>query len=59
MLTLVELQERLKQIDEISLLEILDISSEDIVERFVDLIENRYDVLKEEFEEEADESDLV
>ena len=59
MLTLAELQERLKKIDEISLLEILDISSEDLVDRFVDLIENKYDILKEEFEEEDTESDLV
>ena len=59
MLTLTDLQERLKKIDEISLLEILEISSEDLVDRFVDLIENKYDTLKEEFEEEDTESDLV
>ena len=59
MLTLTDLQERLKKIDEISLLEILEISSEDLVDRFVDLIENKYDILKEEFEEEDTESDLV
>jgi hypothetical protein len=55
-LTLTDLQEKLKQIDEISLMEILEISSEDLVQRFLDKIEERYDSLIEEFEEE-DESE--
>ena len=46
-----ELQEKLKsQFDEITLLELLDISSEDIVERFSDLIEENYDKLIKEIE---------
>lgn len=51
MLTLVDLQDKLKQIDEVSLLEVLDISSEDIVDRFGDKIEERYEELQEEFQE--------
>ena len=38
MKTITDIIEELKQIDEISLLEILDISSEDILEKFKDLI---------------------
>ena len=50
-----ELKERLKQIDEISLMEILEISSEDLVDRFDDRIEQKYDILAEDFEtEESD-----
>ncbi len=56
MKTLADVINHLKRIDEISLLEVLDISSEDLVDRFVDLIEDRYEQLREEFEEEDDES---
>lgn len=52
MLTLTDLQEKLKSVDEISLMEILDISSEDLVQRFLDRIEERYDDLSEDFSEE-------
>lgn len=45
MLTLNELQERLKQIDEVTLMELLEITSEDITEKFLDKIEDRYDYL--------------
>jgi len=48
MKTLADLQEYLKTIDEVSLLEVLEISSEDIVDRFLDKIEDRYDYLKYE-----------
>ena len=51
MLTLNDVKDRLKQQDEISLLEILDISAEDIVERFSDIIENNYETLAEELED--------
>lgn len=57
-LTLTDLFEQLKQIDETSLLEVLDISSEDLVERFADLIEERFDTLVQEFpEDETTQSD--
>ena len=50
-LTITELQEKLKQIDEISLMEILEITSEDIVNKFIERIEDKYDTLIEDFEE--------
>lgn len=52
MITLADMILHLKRIDEISLLEILEISSEDLVDRFADKIEEKYDILKEDFEEE-------
>ena len=48
MLTLHDLCQKLKNIDEISLLEVLEISSEDLVERFEDKIEAKFDELSEE-----------
>jgi hypothetical protein len=55
-LTFEEVKERLTKVDEVSLLEVLDISSEDLVERFQDLIEKKLDDLAQEFEdEEVDE----
>jgi hypothetical protein len=50
-LTLPEICDRLKSIDEVSLLEILNITSEDLVERFQDLIEEKADNLEEELED--------
>ena len=48
MLTLVDVLDRLKKIDEVSLLEVLDINSTDIVDRFIDRVEERFDELQEE-----------
>lgn len=56
-LTIYELQDRLKGIDELSLLEILNIDSEEIVEKFIDKIEEKFDKLSKEYEDE-DESSL-
>jgi hypothetical protein len=51
--------QQLKQLDEISLMELLNINSEDLVDRFSDLIENdpnRYErELQQWFPEEDDE----
>jgi len=47
----------LKRIDEISLLEVLEISSEDLVDRFVDKIEEKYDQLQPEVEAEDEQSE--
>jgi len=47
-----EIKERLKQLDEITLLEVLDISSEDLVERFQDFIEEKMDELAIELEDD-------
>jgi len=51
MLTLNELQEKLKQIDEVTLMELLELTSEDITEKFLDKIEERYDYLLGEITE--------
>lgn len=51
MLTLPELVEKLKNIDEITLMERLEISSEDLVSRFIDVIENKFDELSEELDD--------
>lgn len=47
-LTTHDICDRLKNLDEISLLEVLDISSEEIVDRFNDKIEEKADELEEE-----------
>tara|TARA_R100001079_G_scaffold107209_1_gene76035 strand:+ start:1102 stop:1260 length:159 start_codon:yes stop_codon:yes gene_type:complete len=50
-LTIHDICDRLKNLDEISLLEVLDISSEDIVDRFNDRIEEKADELEEELKD--------
>ena len=45
-LTLREILERLKSLDEVELCDILSISSEDIVERFIDIIEEKIETLE-------------
>jgi hypothetical protein len=50
MITEKELKERLQQLDEISLLELLEINSEELVNRFGDKIEDRFEELSEELE---------
>jgi hypothetical protein len=54
-LTLPELKERLKSLDEVILLELLDIASEDLVETFGDIIENNYNRLLKEVDWNEDE----
>jgi len=56
-LTQYELEDRLKREDEVYLLEILDISSEEIVDRFKDRIEYYYDELVEQFDDVEEEDD--
>jgi hypothetical protein len=51
MLTLDDVCDRLKHIDEVSLLEVLDISSEDIIDRFIDKIETKFEELAEDLDE--------
>ena len=48
MLTFIDVCDRLKQQDEISILEILEITSDELVERFKDRIEENYDELAED-----------
>ncbi len=50
-LTLHDICEKLKRLPETDLLEVLEINSEDIVDRFEDLIEKRLDYLLEELED--------
>ena len=51
MLTLRDLCDKLKRLDEITLLEVLDITSEELVERFLDEIEERFDYIASELED--------
>jgi hypothetical protein len=48
-LTLNDLKDLLKALDEVTLLELLDLKSEDIVDRFEDLIEDKQEQLEKEF----------
>jgi hypothetical protein len=58
MRTLPEIKAQLKQLDEITLLELLCISGEDLVDRFEDIIEDKAEQLDNElnqwFEENAE-----
>lgn len=49
-LTFEELKEKLQRVDEVTLLELLDIRSDDIIERFEDYIEDRQEQLTKEIE---------
>ncbi len=51
-----ELKERLKRLGEIDLLEVLQIDSEQLVERFDDIIEQRAEYLAEEVDWEDDDN---
>ena len=55
-LTYAELMERLKKVDEVSLLEILDISSEDIVDKFEERISTNIEYLMAELEDEESDT---
>ena len=54
MKTFEEICEQLKETDDITLLEVLNISSEEIVERFQDLIELKLTFFQKDLEEEED-----
>ena len=47
-LTLHEFKERLMQFNELDLIELLDLTSEDILDRFEDVVEDRYEQLRKE-----------
>jgi len=56
--TIEELKEYISHnVDEVGVLELLDISAEDLVEAFHDRIEERYDKLLKELELEEEECD--
>lgn len=50
-LTLTDICDRLKQLDEITLMEVLEIDSEDLIERFMDRVEDNADMLEGELDE--------
>jgi hypothetical protein len=56
MLTFIDVCDRLKQQDEISILEVLEINAEELVDRFQDKVEEKLDYLAEDLEDEVDES---
>lgn len=56
-LTLKDILEKLKQEDEVSVVELLDLRSDDLVERFIDIVEDKLEKLREEYEDEDDEWD--
>ena len=51
-MTISDLCDKLKQVDEVSLLELLNIRAEDIVDRFLDVIEDKADMLEGELFDE-------
>lgn len=53
-MTIHDLFDRLKELDELSILEILDLSSEQLIDRFQDEIEDKFDDLIGKFEDEDD-----
>ena len=55
LITISDLCERLRRIDEVTLMELLHIRSDDIVDRFEDIIIRKSFELKEQLREEEDE----
>lgn len=54
-LTLNDISEKLKREDEVSLLEILEISSEELVDRFQDKVEEKLEGFSYEYEEDGED----
>lgn len=52
MITLTELFEKLKEVDEVTLIELLELNSASLVDKFQDEIEERFDKLTELFEDD-------
>ena len=53
-LTLEELRERLKSLDEVTLVELLGLTTEDLVKAFSDLIEDNFELLINEVDWEEE-----
>ena len=53
MITIQELKQKMMQLDEVTLMELLEVTSEDLVNRFSDIIENNYDYYSGEFDEDT------
>jgi ribosome assembly protein YihI (activator of Der GTPase) len=56
-LTILDLFDKLKRLDEISLMEILGITSEELVDRFEDRIEAMFDQLVDELDDTKEEEE--
>jgi ribosome assembly protein YihI (activator of Der GTPase) len=56
-LTILDLFDKLKRLDEISLMEILGITSEELVDRFEDRIEAMFDQLVDELDDTEEEEE--
>ena len=54
-LTIPDIKEKLKLLDEITLLEMLNVNSEELIERFSDIVEDRADELEEEIKDDENE----
>lgn len=52
-MTLHELKEKLAQLDEVTLVETLELTSFDIVNRCSDLIEQQFETLENQFDEDT------
>lgn len=50
-MTLHDLTEKLKKVEEVTLMEILEISSEELVDRFLDKVEEKFDALEIDFDD--------
>ena len=55
MLTLYEVTEKLSRLDELTLLEFLEISSEDIVNKFTNRIQDRLEEISADLEADAED----
>ena len=56
-MTLEELKERLKQLDEIHVLDLLQLESHQLVDRYEDIIINKFSELENQIEEIDNEQD--
>jgi ribosome assembly protein YihI (activator of Der GTPase) len=56
-LTILDLFDKLKRLDEISLMEILGITTEELVDRFEDRIEAMFDQLVDEIDDTEEEEE--
>lgn len=55
--TIEEMKERLTQLDELTILELLDITSEELVEFLTDQVVEKYDELLDYFKEDENDTE--
>lgn len=56
-LTLTDLIEKLKREDEVTLMDMLGLTSEDLLDRFGDVLEEKYDQIISDYENEDTDSE--